>query len=162
DSADAMERASSAAKSSSTHPSGQGRPEAYSRASDSGRAALKPEPMIATEPTNIPTRPSKPLWMRWQVLLPAILVIAGAAIGGFFYPRRPSAPQLTDKDQLILADFNNQTGDPVFDSTLKEALAIQLEQSPLIQLVSDAELHNNLQYLGQPKEQKITPELAQQ
>jgi tetratricopeptide (TPR) repeat protein len=45
---------------------------------------------------------------------------------------------------------------------LKEALAIQLEQSPLIQLVSDAELHNNLQYLGQPRDQRITPELAQQ
>src|SRR5205807_198492 len=60
------------------------------------------------------------------------------------------------------ADFTNQAGDPVFDATLKEALAIQLEQSPLIQLVSDAELHNNLQYLGQPKDQRITPELAQQ
>ena len=70
--------------------------------------------------------------------------------------------QLTDKDQLILADFTNQTGDAVFDSTLKEALAIQLEQSPLLQLVSDAELHNNLQYLGQTREQRITPELAQQ
>ena len=83
-------------------------------------------------------------------------------MAGFLYWRRPPVPQLTDKDQLILADFTNQTGDPVFDSTLKEALAIQLEQSPLIQLVSDAELHNNLQYLGQPKDQRITPELAQQ
>jgi len=90
----------------------------------------------------------------------AAVVVIAAAIGGYLYTHR--APTLTDKDQLILADFNNQTGDTVFDSTLKEALAIQLEQSPLIQLVSDAELHNNLQYLGQPKEQRITPELAQQ
>jgi hypothetical protein len=45
---------------------------------------------------------------------------------------------------------------------LKESLAIQLEQSPLLQLVSDAELHNNLQYLGQVGDQRITPELAQQ
>ena len=67
-----------------------------------------------------------------------------------------SGVQLTDKDQLILADFTNQTGDPVFDSTLKEALAIQLEQSPLLQLVSDAELHN-LQYLGQTREQELRP-----
>jgi tetratricopeptide (TPR) repeat protein len=96
------------------------------------------------------------------VLAPAAVVILGLLVGGFIYSRHPSAPQLTDKDQLILADFTNQTGDPVFDSTLKEALAIQLEQSPLLLLVSDAELHNNLQYLGQPKDQRITPELAQQ
>jgi eukaryotic-like serine/threonine-protein kinase len=104
----------------------------------------------------------RPLWTRWQVLISAGLVLLGFAIAGFLYFRSPRAPQLTDKDQLILADFTNQTGDPVFDATLKEALAIQLEQSPLIQLVSDAELHNNLQYLGQPKDQRITPELAQQ
>src|SRR5205807_818376 len=104
----------------------------------------------------------RPLWTRWQVLVPAGVVLLGLAIAGFLYFRSPRAPQLTDKDQLILADFTNQTGDPVFDATLKEALAIQLEQSPLIQLVSDAELHNNLQYLGQPKDQRITPELAQQ
>ena len=85
-----------------------------------------------------------------------------AAVAGGLYWRKHQAPKLTDKDQLILADFTNQTGDPVFDSTLKEALAIQLEQSPLLQLVSDAELHNNLQYLSQPREQRITPELAQQ
>src|SRR5436309_6772859 len=104
----------------------------------------------------------RPLWTRWQVLVPVGLVLLGLAIAGFLYFRSPRAPQLTDKDQLILADFTNQTGDPVFDATVKEALAIQLEQSPLIQLVSDAELHNNLQYLGQPKDQRITPELAQQ
>jgi serine/threonine protein kinase/Flp pilus assembly protein TadD len=104
----------------------------------------------------------RPLWVRWQVLVPATLVVFGLAIMGFFHWRVRQAIELTDKDQLILADFTNRTGDPVFDSTLKEALAIQLEQSPLIQLVSDAELHNSLQYLGQPKDQRITPELAQQ
>jgi serine/threonine protein kinase/thioredoxin-like negative regulator of GroEL len=89
----------------------------------------------------------------------AIVVVAGALLG-YFYTQR--APTLTDKDQLILADFANDTGDAVFDSTLKEALAIQLEQSPMLQLVSDAQLHNDLQYLGKPREHKITPELAQQ
>src|SRR5258708_5784327 len=107
--------------------------------------------------------PRKPLWASWQVLVPVVLVVLGLAVAVVFYFRpAPGAPKLTDKDELILADFTNKTGDPVFDSTLKEALAIQLEQSPLIQLVSDAELHNSLQYLGQPKDQRITPELAQQ
>ena len=95
-------------------------------------------------------------------MIPAALVLLLAVIAGVFYWRKHQTVQLTDKDQLILADFTNQTGDAVFDSTLKEALAIQLEQSPLLQLVSDAELHNNLQYLGQTREQRITPELAQQ
>ncbi len=100
--------------------------------------------------------------MPWKVIAPVALVIV-AVLGGLFYWRQHQrTPKLTDKDQLILADFNNQTGDAVFDSTLKEALAIQLEQSPMLSLVSDAELHNNLQYLGQPKDQKITAELAQQ
>lgn len=103
----------------------------------------------------------RPLWKRRQIVVP-IVVIAGLVVGAFLYFRKGSAVQLTDKDQLIIADFTNKTGDPVFDSTLKEALAIQLEQSPMIQLVSDAELHDSLQYLGQPKEQRITPDLAQQ
>jgi eukaryotic-like serine/threonine-protein kinase len=99
-------------------------------------------------------------WVKWMI--PAAVVLMLAVIGGAFYVKKHQAVQLTDKDQLILADFTNQTGDSVFDSTLKEALAIQLEQSPLLQLVSDAELHSNLQYLGQSRDQKITPELAQQ
>jgi eukaryotic-like serine/threonine-protein kinase len=98
----------------------------------------------------------------WKFVIPAAVVLVLAVIAGSFYWRKHQAVQLTDKDQLILADFTNQTGDAVFDSTLKEALAIQLEQSPLLQLVSDAELHSNLQYLGQARDQKITPELAQQ
>ncbi len=99
-------------------------------------------------------------WMRWAI--PAAVVLVLAVIAAAFYMRKHETVQLTDKDQLILADFTNQTGDPVFDATLKEALAIQLEQSPLLQLVSDSELHSNLQYLGQAKDQRITPELAQQ
>jgi serine/threonine protein kinase/Flp pilus assembly protein TadD len=98
--------------------------------------------------------------IKW--IIPAAVVLVLAVIAAAFYMRKPQSVQLTDKDQLILADFTNQTGDQVFDSTLKEALAIQLEQSPLLQLVSDSELHSNLQYLGQSKDQKITPELAQQ
>jgi eukaryotic-like serine/threonine-protein kinase len=104
--------------------------------------------------------PGNRSWLKWMIPLAAVLILA--VIAGAFYFRKRTTVQLTDKDQLILADFTNQTGDPVFDSTLKEALAIQLEQSPLLQLVSDAELHSNLQYLGQTKDQKITPELAEQ
>jgi len=128
------------------------------RTSDSARAfASASSGGVATIPAAAQPRRS---WRKF--MLPAALVLLLAIIAGGFYWRKHQAVQLTDKDQLILADFTNHTGDAVFDSTLKEALAIQLEQSPLLQLVSDAEMHNNLQYLGQAREQKITPELAQQ
>ncbi len=156
----------------STSPS---RPFASSPKPDSGKArpAMENASGSAVAPTE--TRPSgnvevppvlhetgsKPPSRRWYSLL-ILVVVAVAAFGAYFYFHKTTTPELTDKDQLILADFDNKTGDPVFDSTLKEALAIQLEQSPLIQLVSDAELHDSLQYLGQPKNQRITPELAQQ
>ena len=112
---------------------------------------------VATVPAAAQPHPG---WRRFT--LPAAVLLVLAMLAGGFYWRKHQTVQLTDKDQLILADFTNQTGDAVFDSTLKEALAIQLEQSPLLQLVSDAEMHNNLQYLGQSGAQKITPELAQQ
>jgi len=99
-------------------------------------------------------------WRKTAVVA-AVAILVIALLGGLYWRGR-RVPQLTEKDQIILADFTNQTGDPVFDSTLKEALAIQLEQSPMIQLVSDSELHSNLQFLGQAKDQRITPELAQQ
>jgi serine/threonine protein kinase/Flp pilus assembly protein TadD len=126
------------------------------RTSGSARVVTAPSGSVAAAPESVQTR----AWIKWMI--PAAVVLTLAVLAGAYYSKKRTTVQLTDKDQLILADFTNQTGDPVFDSTLKEALAIQLEQSPLLQLVSDAELHSNLQYLGQAKDQKITPELAQQ
>src|ERR1700682_1819680 len=65
---------------------------------------------------------------RWKLLLPGVVVIAALAAGGvYFYYHR--TPKLTDKDTIVLADFSNTTGDPVFDDSLKQALAVQLGQS---------------------------------
>jgi len=130
---------------------------AAARVSGSAASLASSSSGIGTMPAPAPPRSGSR-----RFVLPVILALVVAAIAGGWYWRAHQAPKLTDKDQLILTDFTNQTGDPVFESTLKEALAIQLEQSPLLQLVSDAELHNNLQYLGQPRDQKITPDLAQQ
>ncbi len=148
------------AESSRSIPTLESAPAAAQRTSGSARAVR------SSGSTGIETEPAAPrAWYQrsWaKESIAAVVVLILVAIGGAVYTHKRPAVQLTDKDQLILADFTNQTGDPVFDSTLKEALAIQLEQSPLLQLVSDAELHSNLQYLGQSKEQKISPELAQQ
>ena len=129
----------------------------------SGRSVAVSSGSSASVPGGVEAVPlTPPSQAKWKLVVSTAVVLILAAVAGGLYWRKHQAPKLTDKDQLILADFTNQTGDPVFDSTLKEALAIQLEQSPLLQLVSDAELHNNLQYLSQPREQRITPELAQQ
>jgi eukaryotic-like serine/threonine-protein kinase len=91
-----------------------------------------------------------------------VLLAACVAVSGYLLLRPRPKTRITDKDKIIVTDFDNKTGDPVFDSTLKEALAIQLEQSPYLQLVNDQELHSDLRYLGQPVEQKITPALARE
>jgi class 3 adenylate cyclase/predicted Zn-dependent protease len=87
---------------------------------------------------------------------------AGLAAGSLFFYQHRLRNRITEKDKLILADFDNRTGDPVFDATLKEALSIQLEQSPFLQLVGDQEIHADLRYLNQPTDQRITPALARE
>ncbi len=63
---------------------------------------------------------------------------------------------LTDKDTVLLADFDNKTGDPVFDDALKQALTIGLSQSPFLNIVSDRKIEETLKLMGQPTTQPIT------
>jgi eukaryotic-like serine/threonine-protein kinase len=96
---------------------------------------------------------------RWAVAVMTILVI-GLALGGWlFFSRKAHA--LTDKDTIVLADFTNTTGDPVFDGTLRQGLAVQLEQSPFLSVVSDDRIHQTLEMMGQKPEAKLTPKIAQ-
>jgi tetratricopeptide (TPR) repeat protein len=85
----------------------------------------------------------------------AVLVLA---IGGYFYLHRTS--RLTDKDTIVLADFTNTTGDPVFDGTLRQGMAVQLEQSPFLSLISEERILHALSLMGQPSDARLTPELA--
>jgi len=96
----------------------------------------------------------------WRAGLAALFLLM--VLGGYYGYRERQANKFTSKDKIILADFDNKTGDPVFDATLKEALSIQLEQSPYLQLVGDQELHADLRYLNQPSDQRITPALARE
>ena len=72
--------------------------------------------------------------------------------------RQPGAT----KDSIILADFINHTGDPVFDTTLNQALQIDLEQSPVIKIVSAQHLAQSVKYLGKPEGTPVTPEIARE
>jgi eukaryotic-like serine/threonine-protein kinase len=73
-----------------------------------------------------------------------------------------SRPKLTDKDTIVLADFENRTGDPVFDDTLRQGLSVELEQSPFLTLISNNKVQQELALMGQPKDARVTPEIAQQ
>ena len=91
------------------------------------------------------------------VAVAAIIVVASAT-GGWFYLRRP--PALTDKDTIVLADFNNRTGDPVFDETLRQGLAVQLGQSPFLSIVPDDRIQRALQLMGKPPTAPLTDDVA--
>ena len=97
---------------------------------------------------------------RWMVIVPVGLLIAALAAGGYFYLHR--TPKLTDKDTIVLADFTNTTGDPVFDGTLRQGLSAQLEQSPFLNLLSDESAAQTLALMAQPKDARLTRELARE
>src|SRR6266702_874469 len=89
----------------------------------------------------------------------AILVLLGFAIAGFVVRARRTRA-LNETDTIVLADFNNKTGDPVFDDTLQQGLAVQLEQSPFLSPISEQRVQQMLQVMGRPRGTKLTPEIA--
>ena len=98
---------------------------------------------------------------RFAVMAAAVVVIAGL-LGGGLYWRSRSTQNLTEKDSILLADFVNTTGDPVFDGTLKQALAVQLEQSPYLNLVPDQTVRQTLQFMGRPVDERVTGSVARE
>jgi eukaryotic-like serine/threonine-protein kinase len=152
------------------------------KAASSGSVALAqesglpvgPPPSPATRSSTAPVRSSPSSAMNftdapgasrkiWRVLVPAAVILATAAIVGVFYFRsRQSTHRLTEKDTIVLADFDNSTGDAVFDDTLKTALTVSLRQSPFLNVLSDGEVAKTLQQMTRPTDTKLTPELARE
>ena len=97
---------------------------------------------------------------RWKLIVPAAAAVLTLSVSGYFYFHR--TPKLTDKDTIVLADFTNTTGDPVFDGTLRQGMAVQLEQSPFLSLVSEERIQQALRLMGQPADTRLTPEVARE
>jgi serine/threonine protein kinase len=95
---------------------------------------------------------------RWKMTVPA----AAAALSVAAYVYLHQAPALTAKDTIVLADFENKTGDPVFDDTLRQGLSVELQQSPFLSLISDRQVQQQLALMGQPKDARLTSDVAQQ
>jgi serine/threonine protein kinase len=99
---------------------------------------------------------------RWKVLVPvALVMIALLMAGGLFY-RSHKTQALTEKDSILLSDFTNTTGDPVFDSTLKKALAVSLGQSPYLNVVPDSKVQQTLKLMGKPPETRLTSDIGRE
>jgi eukaryotic-like serine/threonine-protein kinase len=96
---------------------------------------------------------------RWITVVLAVVAALILSVGEYLYLHRPP-PKLTDKDTIVLADFANTTGDPVFDGTLRQGLAVQLEQSPFLSLISDERMQAVLRLMGQPSDAHLTPGIA--
>jgi len=96
---------------------------------------------------------------RWLIAAGVTLLVAGGVVAtAMLLPRKAHA--LTDKDTIVLADFTNTTGDNVFDETLRQGLAVQLEQSPFLSLLSDQRIRRTLGLMKQPPDAKLTREIA--
>jgi serine/threonine protein kinase/tetratricopeptide (TPR) repeat protein len=89
-----------------------------------------------------------------------VLVLTG--VTAWSLSHSASRPKLTDKDTIVLADFDNKTGDPVFDDTLRQGLSVELQQSPFLNLVSSAQIQRTLILMGQPKDARLTSEIARE
>ncbi len=99
------------------------------------------------------------LWNLWKTIAVSCLLCAALVAGGVYW-RSHRAPKLTDQDTVVLADFNNTTGDPVFDDTLKQAISVELGQSPFLNILSDARTRATLKLMAKPSGTEVTSDVA--
>jgi tetratricopeptide (TPR) repeat protein/predicted Ser/Thr protein kinase len=110
-------------------------------------------PLLAAAPSVAKTK------LPWLAAAALVVLVAALAVW-YFFPRHKAV--LTDKDTIVLSDFTNTTGDAVFDDTLKQGLAVQLEQSPFLDLVSERKILETLKLMGRPAGERLTPEVARE
>jgi eukaryotic-like serine/threonine-protein kinase len=96
----------------------------------------------------------------WLFAAGAVVLIAVVSLATYFYLHR--APALSSRDSILLTDFVNTTGDPVFDGTLKKALAVALGQSPYLNVVSDDRIQQTLKLMGRPPDTRITRDIGRE
>ena len=99
---------------------------------------------------------------RWKVLVPVALVVIALLVAADLFYRSHKTQALTEKDSILLSDFTNTTGDPVFDSTLKKALAVSLGQSPYLNVVPDSKVQQTLKLMGKPPDTRLTSDIGRE
>ena len=126
------------------------------RDTDSGNPAIAGAGIATTTPKSGNPK-STP---RWRILAPIVAaLILGVGIAMWLL-RTQEAQALSATDTVVLADFNNTTGDPVFDDALRQGLEVQLEQSPFLSIISSERIHQTLRLMNQPPVARLTPTIA--
>ena len=119
------------------------------RDSESGRSTVASSGTVAVAEKKL-----------WKIAVP-VLLVALLVAGGLYYRSHQTKP-LTDKDTIVLSDFDNKTGDAVFDDTLKQGLSVQLEQSPFLALVSERRVIETLKLMGRSPDDHLTANVTRE
>jgi eukaryotic-like serine/threonine-protein kinase len=125
------------------------------RDTDSARVTTSPRVTTSAKPGAAAS-----LTKRSKAIVPAAVAVLVLSLAGYLYFHR--TPKLTNRDTIVLADFANTTGDSVFDGTLRQGLAVQLEQSPFLSLISEQRIGQVLRLMGQAADARLTPEAARE
>ena len=119
--------------------------------------------IVAASHSSLQVEVEETIHRRWPWITVAAALLLAAGVGTFLLLRhRAKAPVLSAKDTVVLADFGNSTGDTVFDGTLRQGLAVQLDQSPYLSLISDDRIHRTLRLMGRQPDAHLTPEIARE
>jgi len=115
-----------------------------------------PDETLSAQPTGVHRK------VIWKYVVPIGALVALLLLSAGFYVGRHQPITLGEKDSVLVADFTNTTGDPVFDGALRQGLAVQLEQSPFLSLVSEDRIQQVLHMMGQPADARLTPRVARE
>jgi tetratricopeptide (TPR) repeat protein len=145
------------------------------RDTDSGRsasvaaAAMTPAQEVSSQiavAARAPSGPAEPVTLsrakprRSWVIAAAAVVALIALVGALLHFRR--TPALTERDSIVVADFVNTTGESVFDGTLKEALTVQLDQSPYLNILPESRVREALRYMGRSPDERVSNDVARE
>ena len=141
---------------------GEATPRSYPepRPSPSGRGRVVSRPGEGSGEAHAESARRPAFTSRRNILIAAALTVLFVAGAGFYYLRRPKA--LTERDTILIADFANTTGDAVFDGTLKQALAVQLGQSPFLNIYPEQRVREALRFMGRSPEERLTSDVARE
>ena len=133
------------------------------RNTESGQAFGAASKTIAASKHSSPDHTGKQARLRHFMFGGLALLLVGALIAiGFYYRPHRQPEHLAATDTIVLADFNNSTGDGIFDDTLKTALGVSLQQSPFLHVLSDSKVAKTLQLMSRSVDAKLTAELARE
>jgi eukaryotic-like serine/threonine-protein kinase len=125
-------------------------------AAPASSASVSASVKVARTPVPVGKKPN------WKIIVPAAVVLIAVAVVGSFYFRSSRVAKLTDKDTVLVADFVNTTGDPVFDDTLRKALSVELLQSPFLNVFSDERSRQTLKLMGKSADERITADIGRE